>query len=328
MPRLTDLPCVLKREGVWTFGWRVWDQINKDRLPVWASALAYAWLFSIFPFIIFLLTLVPHLPIDRETVTKRVDQTLKAVLPNEAATTLTANVQQVLHEQSPRIMSVGIVLAIWAASGGMATTMSALNRCYEVDEDPPIYKSRPIAIVLTVVVATLILAVLVLLPLGSALTQWVISHGSVLVIGERRFHFSWGLLLMWQIARYALAILLMLSVVTIVYHFGTSAKVRFRFLTPGGLLAIVCWIALGYLVRLYVDNFGMYNKTYGTVGGVVVLLLVFYLDALILLVGAEVNAEIDYAMTAVPMDGAVGAPKGDLVEVPEGRATPKVGGVS
>jgi hypothetical protein len=107
------------------------------------------------------------------------------------------------------------------------------------------------------------------------------------------------LLILWQITRYALGIGLLLLTVQIVYNFGISIKQRIRWVTPGAVFSIVVWLTLGALFRIYVDKFGKYNETYGTVGGVAILLLFFYLDAVVLLVGAEINSEIDFISLGV-----------------------------
>ena len=100
-------------------------------------------------------------------------------------------------------------------------------------------------------------------------------------------------LVLWQIGRYGLALTLCFGVVSVIYHFGPNIKQKWRLLTPGSVFTVMVWLGLGVLFRLYVDKFGKYGETYGAVGGVIILLFFFYLDALVLLVGAEINSEID-----------------------------------
>jgi membrane protein len=288
--RLTDVPKVLRAIGPWEFTKRVWKEIGEDNVFVWASALAYAWLFAIFPFFIFLLTLLPYLPPQVKAQTEGpLRNSIYSFLPDRSsADVVWSNVYKVMHEPRTGLLSVGILVTIWAASGGMAMTMAALDRCYDLPGYRPFYTLRPIAVLLTIVVATLIIAVLILLPVGTALTHFIRERNIQLI--------SEGTLFLWNIARYTLALMFMLMVVAILYYFGPRVRQRFRFITPGAVFTLGVWLLLGFTFRIYVTKFGRFDKTYGTVGGVAILLLFFYIDALVLLVGAEINSEIDFAM--------------------------------
>jgi membrane protein len=188
----------------------------------------------------------------------------------------------------------GLVLTIWAASGGMAMTMSALDKAYDIDPGKarPYIKQRLVAIGLTLVVASLILLVMVLLPLGTGVLKWLSSQGKI---------FGW-LTLLINIARYAMAVVLLLAVLALIYHFGPSFRQRFHALTPGAVFCVVVWLMLGVAFRIYLTKLGgaeSYTKTYGAVAGAAILLLFFYIDALVLLVGAEINSEIDFAVLGI-----------------------------
>ncbi len=196
-----------------------------------------------------------------------------------------------MHQPHTGLLSTGILVTIWAASGGMNMTMSALDRVYDVAKPRPFYKQRPVAVVMTIVVATLIVAVLILLPIGTVVTHFIRDHQIAYV--------SQGMLLGLNIARYSAALVLMIAVLAIMYHFGPRVRQRFHAITPGAVFTITVWLALGFLFRLYVNKFGKYDRTYGTVGGVAILLLFFYIDAVVLLVGAEINSEIDFGLGIV-----------------------------
>jgi membrane protein len=186
----------------------------------------------------------------------------------------------------------GLGVAIWAASGGMSMTMAALDKCYELEAGRPFYKQRPLAVLLTIVVAALILAVVVLLPIGTALKTWLIQREYITASDV-----VW--IVLFDIVRWLLALLFMVTSLMLIYHFGPSVKHRFHWITPGATFCLVVWLLLGLAFRLYVAKFGSYEKTYGTVGGVAILLLFFYIDALVLLVGAEINSEIDFEVLKV-----------------------------
>jgi membrane protein len=166
----------------------------------------------------------------------------------------------------------------------MAMTMSALDAAFDASKTRPFYIQRPIAILLTIVATVLVLVVFALLPVGAAVERWLAN------IGKIPSQILWALTL----TRYILAVLLMLANLSMLYTFGTRVRHQFAFFSPGAVFTVVVWIVLGEGFRFYVDKFGRYQKTYGAVGGVTIILLFFYLDALVMLVGAEINNLIDH----------------------------------
>ncbi|HEV8379125.1 MAG TPA: YihY/virulence factor BrkB family protein [Tepidisphaeraceae bacterium] len=293
MARLGDIPVIVRTIGVWELLKRIWQQVNEDNLVAWAAALAYSWLFAVFPFLVFLMTLLPYLPSSTKSAAEKEMQTMiYDYAPRQAADTIWKNVNEILHQRHVKWSIVGLALAVWGASRGVNMTISALDKCYELDRGRPMYRQIPVSIGLTIVVASLILALLVLLPIGSIVMAWVMKHGST--------YLSRPMLWIWNICRYPLALLVMFSVVHVLYHWAPSIKQRFTYFSPGGVFCVAVWIALAIGFRIYVEKFGKFNESYGTVGGVVILLMAFYLDALVLLVGAEINSEIDFAVLGVP----------------------------
>src|SRR5687768_3749527 len=177
MARLSDVPRVFASVGPLGFAKRVWGQVVEDNLFTWGSALAYSWLFAVFPFMIFVLSLLPYLPDHLKDQAKSELDTFVHQLPPQAADAIWSNVDGVLEKPKGGLLLIGLAVAVWAASGGMATTMAALDKCYELDKGRPYYKQRGMALALTLVVATLILCVVVLLPIGAALKAWAIKRG-------------------------------------------------------------------------------------------------------------------------------------------------------
>ncbi len=298
MAQLSDIPRIIRRVGLISFSRRVWREVSDDHLLTWGAALAYSWLFSIFPFLIFLLTLVPYLPAKAiEASREQIPLILNKYLTDNAAAAIWDNIRWVIDKPQGGLLSIGIVVTLWAASGGINMTMTALDRCYEVEKIRSFIKRRLIAIVMTVVVATMILAVLLLVPIGNLATKLFLEY-----YNENHWPYSMWIVWAWNIARYGLALVLMFSVIGIMYRFGIAVKQRWRILSPGAVFTIGVWLLLSVVFRWYVDVFGKdsYNRTYGTVGGVAVLLLFFYLDALVLMIGAEINSEIDYELMGLP----------------------------
>jgi membrane protein len=305
MPRLSDFPAAVRTKGWKTFFSDILGQIYEDNVLVWASALSYSWLLALFPFLIFLLTLLPFVPEDqKQQVYAAIDNSLKQ-LPKEAAGTLASwedeVVKKTLNQTYTSVMSIGLLLALWTASGGMSATMYALDQCYDQKVVRPFYKQRPIAMLLTVVVSVLMLLAIAILPVAGVALQWAYDHADSAQkwLG---FQIPLRVKVLLDIARWVIGGFLLMMVVNVVYHFGCEVKKRYRFVTPGAVFSVVSWVLLGFAFRFYIDHFaiGGYNKTYGALGGVVVLLFLMYLAATLLLVGAEINAEVDYAVLQVP----------------------------
>lgn len=296
MARLRDFPRVVRTIGFFEFIRRVWTQIFDDGIFTWASALAYSWLFAVFPFFIFLLTLVPLLPESRKDALNRsLGPTLNRILPRDAYKMvwedfLRKHLYHILHDRPKGFLSLGLVLAIWSASSGMSMTMYALNICYDVDKQRNFYKHRLLAILLTLIVATLIITVIVLLPIAQIVRDLAIKYSDA----EFNISIPTSMLALFDVARYVLALVLLFLSLSLLYYFGPTIRQRWRALTPGSVFCVAVWLLLGSLFRLYVDRFGKYEQTYGAVGGAVILLLFFYVDAVVLLIGAEINSEIDF----------------------------------
>jgi len=297
MARLRDFPAVCRSVGFIAFCRRVWTEFSKDNLLTWAAALAYSWLFAIFPFFIFLIALIPHLPARFTGGAMAQIHALLRELPPEMSDVLWNNIHHfadtVLTQKTDRLILIGLLVALWSASGGISNTMSALDRCYELEKSRPFWMHRLIALGLTIVVAVILLLVVVLLPMATIAEGWIVHNGHL-----SRFA-PW--LLAFDAARWIASVILMFAVLSLIYHFGPSIKHHFSWVTPGAVFVVVVWIALGLGFRSYVIHIGAksYARTYGTVGGVAIMLLLFYLDAVVMLLGAEINSEIDYEVLKV-----------------------------
>jgi membrane protein len=302
MARLRDLPVVVKHLGLLGFLKRVWQQIGEDQIFTWGAALAYSWMFAIFPFLIFLLSLLPLFPESAKTsIRENTESYLKSSLPQSAADTLMAPLKALTTNSAAQtasgLLSVGLVITIWAASGGMAMTMAGLDKAYDIEKGRPYIKQRLIAIALTIVAAILIILVMILLPVGTLVLTWLSHQGKI---------FGWVMILA-NVVRWALAVGLLITVLAMVYYFGPSFKQKFHAITPGAAFCVLVWIVLGVGFKLYVTRFGgaeSYNKTYGAVAGAAILLLFFYIDALVLLIGAEINSELDFVVLGIPSGGS------------------------
>lgn len=259
---------------------RVVEEYLEDDLLTYAAALSYHLLFALFPFLLFLLALLGFL--NLQDLFDRLLAQAQGTLPPEAMEQVTTIVSEIRDGREGGLLSIGIASSVWIASVGMRSTMNALNRAYDIGEGRSRWKRYWLSVVYTLAFALLIVlatAVLVVTPLVVRRFGDELGMGAALVT-------AWG----W-IAMPAALVIAMLAV-SLVYHFAPNLDQRFRFITPGSVVAVLLWLLVSVGFRFYVDNFGNYEVTYGSIGAVIILLLYFFLSSALLLLGGEVNAVI------------------------------------
>ncbi|MBM7060638.1 YihY/virulence factor BrkB family protein [Pseudomonas sp. UL073] len=254
-----------------------------DEMPTYASALAYQMLFSLFPFVLFLIALLGFLHLPEFFAWLR--EQVQYVLPSQAADMINPIVDQ-LQQREGGLLSVGILIALWSASAGMRSTMSAMNAAYDVPEGRPLWKRLPLSIIYTFGFAGMLLAVAALMVLGPQVTGWLAAY-----VGLEEV-----VVTLWTWLRWPLIVLLMMVAVALLYFVAPDVKQKFRFITPGSIFSVIAWIAATLAFGYYVKNFADYNAMYGSIGAIIVLLLYFYISAAVLLFGAELNAVIEHRL--------------------------------
>lgn len=273
LPGLRGLPLleVLKRALA---------DFSRDSMTIYASALAYRALFSLFPFVIFLVALLGFLNLSQLFDWLRGQASL--VVPGDGMRV----VDRVLGEvQSPNggLLSLGILLALYSASAGVATAMEALNVAYDVRERRSTLKRYALALAYTVGIAVLLILAAGLMVVGPGIAEWIAAR-----LGLRDL-----VIALWTWLRWPVAVLLLMLAASLVYYAGPNAPIRYRLVTPGAVLAVAVWIVASLGFGYYVRAIGDYNATYGSLGAVVILLFYFFLSAAVFLFGAEVNAVIE-----------------------------------
>ncbi len=262
---------------------RVWAECWADEVTDRAAALSYYFLFALFPALLFLTALVGFLPI--EGLMDQFMANFGRVLPADAISVIQKTLQEIVSGSRASLLSLGILAALWAASNGMDSAMTTLNVAYDVDDPRPWWKRRLIAVGLTFGFALFILSASILMVfgprLGGALTDRL-GYGKLFAV-------------LWNVASLPLVISFVLIGVAFVYYFAPAARQRLRWVTPGSVLATALWMAMSFGLRHYVTYFGNYNTTYGSIGGVILLMLWLYLTSVAILLGAEVNSEIEHA---------------------------------
>lgn len=252
-----------------------------DEMSTYASALAYQALFSLFPFLLFLIALIGFLHLPDFFSWLRLQSEL--VLPPQALEQVNPVIDQ-LQQSKGGLLSVGIVIALWTASAGVRLMMSAMNAAYDVPEGRPVWKRISLSIFYTVGLAGMLLAAAALMVLGPQVMEWIAAQ-----IGMQEF-----IVTLWTILRWPVIIILLMVAVALIYYVMPDVKQKFRFITPGSVLAVVVWIVASLGFAYYVKTFADYNAMYGSIGAIIVLLLYFYISAAVLLLGAEMNAVIEH----------------------------------
>jgi membrane protein len=266
-----------------TLAKRVVQEVQEDNCLGQAAQLAYYLLFAVFPFLLFLATLLGYLPIPN--LMDRIMAALATLLPGDALTLLQDNVRELVTRQQGGLLSFGILAALWASSSAVVASMDALNRAYDVQEGRPFWKVRGAAILLTVGLSVFIMVSMVLLIFGPQLGSWIAS----LVGLGRVFEITWNVL------RWPVIVFLLVLAMAIVYYMAPDVEQEWKWITPGAVFAVLAIIAVSLGFSFYVNNFGSYNATYGSIGAVIVFLTWLYLTGVVILVGGEINAEIEHA---------------------------------
>jgi membrane protein len=248
-----------------------------------AAQLAYYFFLALFPTLLFLVALA-GLFAGEGLLTGVIDR-LSGAAPPDVINIVREQLLSLSRSNQGGIMTFGVLAALWSSSAAMVALIDSLNRAYDVEDARPWWKQRLTAILLTVGVAVFILASFALVVLGPQLADTVAGRVG---LGSA---FAWT----WKILQWPLVFALVATAFGLIYYFAPDVEQDWVFLTPGSVLATVLWLVGSLGFRFYVVNFGSYNETYGTIGGIMILLLWLYISGLCVIIGAEMNAEIEHA---------------------------------
>jgi membrane protein len=266
---------------------RTAKEFSDDNLTDWAAALTYYAVLSLFPALIAMISIL-GLVVDPKTITRVITDTVSALGPSSAVNTFKGPIDQIANSQSTALLGLilGIVAALWTASGYVGAFMRASNAIYEREEGRPFYILRPfqmfVTLVLVLMAALVVLALILTGPVASAIGN-AVGLGSTAVT-------------IWNIAKWPVMLVVVMLMLAILYWSSPNAKpAGFRWVSPGSVVAVVVWIVASAGFAFYVANFGSYNKTYGALGGVIVFLVWMWITNVAVLLGAELNAETERA---------------------------------
>jgi membrane protein len=259
---------------------RAFTDAREDDIFGLAAQLSYYFFLALFPAILFGLGIASFFPLG--TLTDDIARVLAPFVSPQVVDLIQDQMRRIGEQDSGGILTFGAAAALWSSSAALTSIIDAVNRAYDLEETRPWWKTRLLAIGLTVVTAVLILLAFSVVLAGPMLASWFGNFDSTF-------------LSIWGVMRWPLAFALVSTAVGLIYYFGPDADQDWVWVTPGALVATVLWLVASIAFKLYVASFTDYNASYGAIGGVIVLLLWFYLSSMAVLAGAELNAEIEHA---------------------------------
>jgi membrane protein len=278
-----DNPAQLKGKGLFAALKRTFKQFSQDNVSDWAAALTYYGVLSIFPGVLVLVSLLGMLSSDGQ---KTVQDAVGKLSSNEQLHNLVNTVLGQVKDPGAAGFAaiIGIVAAFWSASGYIAAFMRASNAIYDVPEGRPIWKTLPIRVGVTAVVG-------VMLVISAAI---VIFTGDLAKVVGDQIGLGSAAVTTWNIAKWPVLIILISLMFAILYWASPNAKTGgFRWVSPGGIFAVLLWLLASVAFAIYLANFANYNKTYGTLGGVIAFLVWLWITNIAILLGAELDAELE-----------------------------------
>ncbi|HJU67696.1 MAG TPA: YihY/virulence factor BrkB family protein [Gemmatimonadaceae bacterium] len=270
-------------------------EILDDNILGLSAQTAYYFFFSLFPLFLFAAPLIGFIG-EREAIMAWLIVNLRQAVPGEAVDLVDNVVRDVLNPNSAGVISIGLLGAAWAGSNVFSALIDALNRAYDVEEGRPWWKKKLIALASVLVSAILFMVTTSIMLGGPEIAEWIERRTIMGEVGQT----------VWSVVQYPLAFGLLIGMLWLIYYFLPNQRQDKSQILVGATVAAVLWVLVTLLFRAYVANFGSYNKTYGAIGGVIVLLTWMYLTMLAILTGGELNAELHHGTASVePRKGAV-----------------------
>ena len=269
--------------GVWPTLKRAGLEFSEDNMTDWAAALTYYGLLSLFPALIALVSIL-GLFADPETTTRQITDIVTQIGPSSAADTFSGPIESITSNRSSAgiLFVIGLLTALWSASNYVGAFMRASNIAWETPEGRSFFKLRPLQILVTLVMVIMLAVVALALVLTGPVVEAV---GSSIGVGDTA-------LTVWDIAKWPVLLGVVILMFSVLYYATPNVKLPgFKWITPGSAFAVIAWLLASALFAFYVANFGSYDKTYGTLGGLVTLLVWMWITNLALLFGVELNAE-------------------------------------
>ncbi|KWX71437.1 YihY/virulence factor BrkB family protein [Paenibacillus jilunlii] len=259
-----------------SFSKQLYQKIKLDDVQGISAQLTYYLILSLFPFLIFIMTLIGYAHISVEDKIRDLEQ----IMPGEAISIIEEIVKDVAEGRSQALLSFGMLATLWAASKGINAIIKGLNRAYDIEESRVFWKIRGIAFLATLFIGLVVLLSILLLVLGT----WLKTQVFLLI------DLPYGFQKIWDLLQYAVPLFVMFAVFTLLYWIAPSRRLTLKEVMPGAMFATLGWIITSILFSVYVNQFSNFTETYGSLGGVMILLIWLYISSIIILAGGEINA--------------------------------------
>ena len=261
---------------------RTIGETRHDNVLGLAAQLAYYLLLALVPAIAFVVAVASFFPSE---LIQNMVEALGRFAPPDVVEILRGQLSSLAGQGNGGILTFGLLTALWSSSAAIVAITDAMNRAYDIEEGRPWWKVRLTAIALTISLALFVLIAFTLVLVGPTLAEWVASQ----------FGLGPAFAVAWKILQWPIVFALITVAIACINYFAPDAEQDWEWVTPGAMLATILWLLASLVFKLYVSNFSDYNATYGSLGGVIVLMLWFYMSGIAILVGAEMNAEIEHA---------------------------------
>jgi membrane protein len=248
-----------------------------------AAQLAYYFFLALFPALLFLVALVSFIPIAG--LMEAITSTLGRVAPVEVLSIVQEQILTIAHEQKGGLLTLGLIGAIWSTSSGVNAIIDVLNQAYDIQESRRWWRVKLIALGLTISLAVFIVLAFALVIVGPTIAEHLAAR---FYLGAA---FEWA----WKILQWPVVFGLVSLAVAMIYYYAPDAEQDWIWITPGSVVATTLWLLISLAFKFYISHFTSYTATYGAIGGVIVALLWFYVSGLAVLLGAELNSEIEHA---------------------------------
>ncbi len=257
----------------------LYQAVKKDEVSSLGAQLSYFFILSVFPFLIFLVTLLDYTPLtEQDTI-----EEISVLLPESAFAIVKEILTEVAAADNFTLLSLGILGTIWTASRGSAALIKAINRAYGIAETRSFFKLNAIGVLSTFALALIIIFSLSLLVFGRYLGSIAFQY-----IGMEEFFHA-----IWPFLRFSIPLLIIFCVFSLLYLYAPDSRLRFRDIYPGAIIATLAWLTATQLFAYYVNNIANFSRMYGSLGGIIVFLVWLYISSSIALLGAEINAVSD-----------------------------------
>ena len=265
---------------------RVWKESNEDRVFGRAAELSYYFLLALFPLLIFLTSIIGFVIGQGTGTRQQLFSYLGRIVPPSAFQLIEATMIEVTTGSGGGKISFGLLAALWAASNGMSAITESLNIAYDVEEGRPWWKARLVAITLTIALSVLIISALLLVVAGGHIAEFLAGY----------LGYSSAFATAWKIIQWPVVLAFMILAFALIYYFAPDLREQaWTWLTPGAAIGVALWVLASLGFRVYLQFFDSYNKTYGSLGAVIILMLWLYFTGLAVLFGGEINSEIEHA---------------------------------